>query len=46
MGHSANRNNVTLLLTALASLLARQGYGSSNGAGVTAANAVYAAATA
>lgn len=42
MGHSANRNNITLLLSALEGLLARQGYGSVGGAGVAAADAVYA----
>lgn len=46
MGHSATRNNVVLLLSALELLLARQGYGSANGAGVAAASATYAAAEA
>lgn len=46
MGHSATRNNICLFLSVLESLLARQGYGSANGAATTAANAVYAAAEA
>ena len=41
MGHSATRNNVTLLLAALESLLARQGYGSLDRAGIAAADAIY-----
>lgn len=45
MGHSATRNNIVLLLSALETLLARQGYGAANGA-VGAANAVYASADA
>lgn len=44
MGHSATRNNVLLLLSALETLLARQGYGSAAGASAAAANAVYAGA--
>ena len=46
MGYSANRNNITLFLSALETLLARQGYRSAPGAAVGAANAVYAAAEA
>jgi alanine-glyoxylate transaminase / serine-glyoxylate transaminase / serine-pyruvate transaminase len=41
MGHSATRNNVILLLSAFEALLARQGYGSASGAGVTAASKVF-----
>ncbi len=44
MGHSATRNNMILLLSALDVLLARQGYGSADASGVAAAGQVYAAA--
>ena len=41
MGHSASRDNVLQFLSALESLLAREGYGSASGAAVAAANKVY-----
>jgi len=42
MGHSAQRTNVLLVLTALEQLLRRHGHGAPNGAAVTAAEDVYA----
>ncbi len=44
MGYSATRDNMLLLLTALEDLLAREGGAPAAGAGVAAANAVYAEA--
>jgi alanine-glyoxylate transaminase / serine-glyoxylate transaminase / serine-pyruvate transaminase len=44
MGHSGTRDNVLRFLSALESLLAREGYGLAAGSAVAAANAVYAEA--
>jgi alanine-glyoxylate transaminase/serine-glyoxylate transaminase/serine-pyruvate transaminase len=44
MGESSTRSNVLLLLSALEEILQKQGYRCSPGAGVSAAQAVYAAA--
>lgn len=44
MGYSATRDNLLLFLSALETLVAREGYGSSTGQAVGAANRVYAAA--
>jgi alanine-glyoxylate transaminase/serine-glyoxylate transaminase/serine-pyruvate transaminase len=41
MGYSANQQNILFLLSALETLLARQGFGSEQAAGIAAANAVY-----
>jgi len=41
MGHSSTRNNVLLVLSALADALGAQGVGADVGAGLTAANEVY-----
>jgi alanine-glyoxylate transaminase/serine-glyoxylate transaminase/serine-pyruvate transaminase len=42
MGHSASRDNLLHFLSALETLLAREGYGTASGAAVAAANKVYA----
>jgi alanine-glyoxylate transaminase/serine-glyoxylate transaminase/serine-pyruvate transaminase len=43
MGESSTRSNVLLLLSALEEILQKQGYSCASGAGVAAAQAVYAA---